>query len=34
MDDMLRRDGNRLIRFLKKAQRDGTFVGGSSGGSK
>lgn len=29
MDEMLRRDGNRLIRWLKKQQRDGVFVGGS-----
>lgn len=34
MDQLLRQDGNRLIRFIKKAQRDGLFVGGSSGGSK
>lgn len=29
MDSLLRRDGNRLIRWLKKQQRDGVFVGGS-----
>jgi hypothetical protein len=34
MDQLLRRDGGRLIRWLKKQQRDGTFVGGASGGSK
>jgi hypothetical protein len=29
MDQLLRRDGNRLLRWLKKQQRDGQFVGGS-----
>jgi hypothetical protein len=34
MDQLLRRDGGRLLRWLKKQQRDGAFVGGASGGSK
>jgi len=32
--ELLRRDSGHMIRWLKKQQRDGTFVGGASGGSK
>lgn len=34
LGEMLRRDSSHMVRWLKKQQRDGVFVGGATGGSR